>query len=146
MTNVHHLANRLITVVFSLWSVAWAQQAPPSRPFIDQISHIEFDVDRDGRATQTATYRQQVLQEGLVERFKVFGVSHSSSIETAEILEAYTLKPDGRRIPVPPGNYQRQANTGMGNAGPAFSDRTRVSVVFPDFSVGDATHIRYRIT
>lgn len=130
----------------TLLSVASAQQAASPRPFIDRISHIEFDVDRDGRATQTATYRQQVLQEGLLERFKVFSVSHSSSIETAEILEAYTLKPDGRRIAVPPGNYQHQANTGMGNAGPAFSDRTRVSVVFPDFSVGDAIHIRYRVT
>ncbi len=114
-------------------------------PVIDKIWHAHHEVDRDGRVTQTIDARYQVLQQGFIERAKVYTFSYSTSIQTGEVLEAYTLKADGRRIPVPPGNFQRRVNEGRQGDAPAFSDDTSLSVVFPDFAVGDAVHIRYRI-
>jgi transglutaminase-like putative cysteine protease len=115
-------------------------------PYVEKIWHGEYDVDKDGRVTQTVVARYQVLQESLLERSKVYSISFSTSIQTGEVLEAYTLKKDGRQVPVPPGNFQKQTNDGRAGAGPAFSDQTRLSVVFPDFAVGDSVHIRYRLT
>jgi hypothetical protein len=55
-------------------------------------------------------------------------LSFSTSIQTGEVLEAYTLKKDGRQVAVPAGNYQTEVDDGRRGAGPMFSDRTRISV------------------
>lgn len=126
--------------------VAYAQApAPADQPTIVKVWHGDYDVDREGRVTETVTHSYQVFQEKLLEGSKVYAISFSSSIQTGEFLEAYTLKKDGSRVPAPASNYQTQTNNGRGNAGPAFSDRTRLSVVLPDFTAGDTVHVRYRI-
>jgi len=61
------------------------------------------------------------------------------------MVEAYTLKQDGRRIEAPSGNYQTQVNDGRNGGAPLLSDRTRISVVFPDLAVGDSVGLTYRI-
>ena len=75
----------------------------------------------------------------------MYTISYSASIQKGEVLEAYTLKKDGRQIPVPEGNYQVHTNDGRDKASPMFSDLASVSVVFPDMAVGDMVHIRYRV-
>lgn len=141
-------ASRLLAAAF----LACAAFVPTVRaqdkaehPYIDKLSHAVYDVGSDGRVTETITYRFQVLQESLLERSKMFTVSYSTSIQTGEILEAYTLKKDGRQVPVPAGNYQVRTNEGRNKAGPMFSDRASVSVVLPDLAVGDSVHVRYRV-
>ena len=76
-------------------------QDKAERPFVDKLWHAQYDVDKDGRTTRTVVARYQVLQEALLERSKVYSISFSTSIETGEVLEAYTLKADGRQIAVP---------------------------------------------
>lgn len=113
-------------------------------PYVSKLAHVSYDVAKDGRSVQEVTSRVQVLQPSALEMLKSYSFSFSTSIQTGEVLEAYTLKKGGRKIPVPAGNYQRQTNEGRGKAGPFFSDRTTISVVFPELAVGDAVHIRYR--
>jgi transglutaminase-like putative cysteine protease len=115
-------------------------------PYIEKAWHGTYDVDGDGRVTLTVMSRYQILQESVLEKMKVNSFSYSTSVQSGEVLEAYTLKKDGSQVPVPPGNYQRQTNDGLKGAGPMFSDFTRVSVVYPDLAVGDTVHIRYRTT
>ncbi len=112
---------------------------------VEKQWHTTYDVQADGRSTRETVHRVQVLKAESLESMKVYGISFSTSIETGEVLEAYTLKKNGRKVPVPSNNYQRQVNEGRRGAGPAFSDHTRLSVVFPDLAVGDTVHIRYRI-
>lgn len=114
-------------------------------PYVAKISHATYDVDRDGRTVQDVVHRVQVRQPRAVENGKNFSISFSTSIQSGEVLEAYTLKQDGRKVPVPAGNYQRTTNEGRNQAGPFYSDRTTISVVFPDLAVGDATHVHYRL-
>jgi transglutaminase-like putative cysteine protease len=114
-------------------------------PVIEKLWHATYDVEKDGRVTETVETRFQVLQQNMLERMKVYTISYSTSIQTGEMLEAYTLKKDGRQIAVPAGNYQVRTSDGRGKAGPMFSDQTSVSVVFPDMEVGDTMHVKYRI-
>jgi hypothetical protein len=89
-----------------------------------------------------------VAHASALERMKSFSFSFNASVQTAQVLEAYTLKADGRRIAVPDGNYQTDANDGReGREGgkPVFSDRTRITVTFPDLAVGDSVGLRYRV-
>jgi transglutaminase-like putative cysteine protease len=113
---------------------------------VNKMSHLVYDVQKDGRTVLDVIQRTQVRGEGELGLLKTFSFSFSTSIQTGEVVEAYTLKPDGRRVAVPPGNYQRTTNEGRDRGGPFFSDRSMISVVFPELAVGDAIHVHYRTT
>jgi len=117
----------------------------PAVPSVLQQWHVTYDVARDGRASSTYVLRNQLVQPGALESLKTYSFSFSTGIQNGQVLEAYTLKPDGRRIEVPAGNYQTETHDGRNGGRPLFSDRTRVSVVFPDLAVGDAVGMTYRI-
>lgn len=117
----------------------------PAVPAVLKQWHVTYDVARDGRASTTYVARNQLLQPGALEGLKSFSFSFSTGIQAAQVLEAYTLKADGRRIEVPAGNYQTETNDGRNGGQPLFSDRTRVSLVFPDVAVGDTVGLSYRI-
>lgn len=120
--------------------------AQDKQPVVSKTWHLQYDIDAQGRATQTFSSRNEINHASALEDIKTFSFSFSTSIQSGEVLEAYTEKPDGRRIAVPPSNFQTTINQGRGNAGPMFSDRTSLSVVFPDLAVGDTVGIRYRVT
>lgn len=73
-------------------------------------------------------------------------VTYSTSIEQAEVIEAYTLKADGKRIDAPKSNYQVKVNRGKDNESPVFSDRTTLTVVFPEVEVGDTVVFSYKLS
>lgn len=88
----------------------------------------------------------QALTENAAREIKEYEFSYSTSIEKVDVLEAYTLKSDGRKIDVPKDNYQVNINRGKGDGGPVFSDRTRVTVVFPEMESGDSLVIALKRT
>ena len=136
----------VVLTAFALCAPAAGQGTEDSgAPSISKHWRAVYDVDADGRVEETISSRDQVVHESGIERLKVASISFSTSIQTGEVLEAYTLKKDGRQIPVPAGNYQTEVNDGRRGAGPVFSDRTRISVVFPDLAVGDTVHLAYRL-
>lgn len=130
-----------------LASVARAQNAADNdAPVVAKTWHASYAVDADGRMTETVTSIYLVAKEAALENMKVFSFSFSTGIQNGEFLEAYTLKKDGRRIDAPASNYQTEVNDGRGGASPMFSDRTRLSVVYPDLAAGDSVGMRYRVT
>ncbi len=130
----------------SLSGLAWSQtDTENTQPIISKRWHADYRVDRDGRHDETITMQLGVVHESGLEQVKTYSFSYSTSIQTGEVLEAYTLKKDGRKLPVPADNYQTEVNDGRRGARPMFSDRTRISVVFPEVAVGDTVGIRYRI-
>lgn len=110
-----------------------------------EMYHVTYRLNEDFTDTAEFEFQGRVLEESALDDMKQLTVSFSASVQKLDILEAYTLKADGRRLPVPAGNYQGNANTGK-DAGPVFSDYATLGLVFPDLEVGDATHVRYRIT
>lgn len=114
------------------------------------VEHLRLDVayviQADGTYTETREQAIRVLKPEALEIFKDRTIDYSTSIQKADVLEAYTLKPDGRRIPVPKSNYQVQTSGGQGDGGPVFSDRSSMTVVFPELAVGDTTVFKYRLT
>jgi transglutaminase-like putative cysteine protease len=76
---------------------------------------------------------------------KQAAVTYSTSVQKAEIVEAYTRKADGRRIDVSKDSYQLQVASGRDKAAPVYSDNTTLSVVFPEVAVGDLVVFSYRI-
>ena len=108
--------------------------------------HAGFVVNADGTATETHEWTRTVLKEAALEGSKRASIGHSTSAQKAEVLAAYTLKADGRRIDVPKDNFQLEVNSGKGKDSPMFSDWTTLTVVFPDLAVGDTVALSYRLT
>ena len=108
--------------------------------------YAHYYLNADGSHVETHDWATTLLQERAVEGSKRASVTYSTSIQKAEVLHAYTLKADGRRIEVPKSNYQVEVNSGKDKDAPVFSDYTTLTVVFPDVAVGDSVAFAYKLT
>lgn len=105
---------------------------------------VRYDVNADGTYEQVTSYTRTVLKESALDDARGASFSYSTSVEQGEVVEAWTQKASGQRLPVPASNYQLHTAGGRGEGGPFFSDRSSVSVVFPDVAVGDQVHLTWR--
>jgi transglutaminase-like putative cysteine protease len=103
-------------------------------------------INQDGTAIESYEWSKTILKEAALERSKRASIGYSTSAQKAEVVAAYTLKVDGRRIDVPKDNYQVEVNSGKGKDSPVYSDWTTLTVVFPDVSVGDSVVFSYKVT
>ena len=133
-------------VAASVLAHAASAQAAEERPLQVEHEHVDYVVDADGRYVETRETATKVLKEAALEAAKTASVGYSTSIQKAEVVTAYTLKADGRKVVVPPGNYQVQSAAGHEGDSPVYSDNTTLTVVFPDLAVGDTTVFAYRLT
>jgi len=105
----------------------------------------------------TLTVRPDFSSEKLIKaRIKVLGEAAVSGVgqqslnfhesqQRLEVLEAYTEKADGRRIPVEPANiFTRDAATGVALV--LARDFKSTTIIFPDIAVGDTLVFSYRLT
>jgi len=121
---------------------AASAEQPPAR--LERVN-FTYTVQPNGAYVEQRESALKVLREDAVERAKYESIDYSASLQTLEVIEAYTLKSDGRRIAVPKSNYQVQTNDGRGDGGPAFSDIATTQLVFPDVAVGDTVVLNYRL-
>ncbi|RDZ28649.1 DUF3857 domain-containing transglutaminase family protein [Lysobacter silvisoli] len=121
-------------------------EAAPEQPLRTERRYIDYTVQPDGRYTEQREVAYKVLDPRAIEYAKRESISYSASIQELKVLEAYTLKSDGRRIAVPESNYQVETNDGREGGQPAFSDVATTSLVFPDVAVGDTVVLSYRLT
>ncbi|HTS84170.1 MAG TPA: DUF3857 and transglutaminase domain-containing protein [Usitatibacter sp.] len=138
-----------VSVLFSaaLASSAWSAPKSDLVELSTRIQRYSIDYTVNADGTDTVVYEKaiKILKQKAVEPLKRASVSYSTSAERGEILAAYTLKPDGRRIEVPRNNYQLEINKGRESDAPAFSDNTELSVIFPDVAVDDVVVLKYSI-
>jgi transglutaminase-like putative cysteine protease len=112
-------------------------KAVPDEGFKYTKMHIDDAVKEDGTEEIRSTVSMTVLREDAVEYLKQYEIGYSTSAEKVEVVEAYTQKPDGRRIDASRDGFQITASGGRHGAAPAFSDETTLTIVFPDVEVGD---------
>lgn len=68
---------------------------------------------------------------------------YNRTMEALEILEAYTRKPDGRKVPVSAEQIKEQQEPASANA-PMFFDSLVKVVIFPEVAVGDRLVLSYK--
>src|SRR5271163_961148 len=73
------------------------------------------------------------------------GLPYNSSYQGAEVLEAYTLKADGTKIPVDVSAVYDQLPPGAAGV-PMFTDTHVKEIVFPQVSAGDTVIYTARLT
>lgn len=125
---------------------AIAQEAP-SDLARRQLQYLEqHRIELDGSTVSTYRSSVKVLAQTAIDDVKQASLSVSRSAQQLQVLEAYTLKPSGRRIDVPRSSWQVRKDSGRPGQSPIFSDYDSTTLVYPDLSVGDTVVLAYRIT
>lgn len=119
----------------------------------EEEGHLRFLTYRaDYQVNADATY--SVVQEisfrlftevALVSSGKM-PITFNSHTESAEILEAFTLKKDGRRIDVGTDGIQIQQGQLASGYGISQADQRTLMITFPQLEVGDAVSYTYRLS
>ena len=119
-----------------LLAAAASPAAATDTPAYTTAVDARMIIGADLTATLESTVRQKVLKESAIRMLGQQSLSFAESINSIEIVEAYTQKADGRRLPLDPANIlTRDAATGL-NA--VFQRDAKVTtLIFPDVGVGD---------
>lgn len=125
----------------TLPSAVVAAAAGTERAMRTELYTEHHVVAEDG--SEVSTYRIVMRLKGAeaIDNVRKADFRHSAGTQRFELVGAFTLKADGRKIKVPQSNVQQRAATTT----PLFSDLMETTLVFPDLQVGDAAEVTYRI-
>jgi len=120
-------------IIFGLLMASFQSWAAPTLK--------SFDAAYDIRPDYTYTVRTKIAQvatsrEDLDELTRLAAQSYSKGREEVRLVEAYTLKSDGTKLPVRPDQVFRQARQASSGV-PIFDDTEVPQVAFPNVGVGD---------
>jgi transglutaminase-like putative cysteine protease len=137
---------RLAAVLFLLFALVGnsvASRDTGTDPALVVDKYIQhFVVETDGSYTLTVDNAKTIAQQRAVQGHSQYYISYNKTLDEVLAVDAYTQKPDGRRVVVQPGQIRDQQETASTDA-PMFQD-TRVKVViFPEVEVGDRLVVRY---
>jgi transglutaminase-like putative cysteine protease len=110
---------------------AWAQAQ-----LVIRQTKVDIDVHADGSTVQIAHVAVRATNDAAAQRIAQHPIVFSSSREELTVVEAYTQKPDGTRIPVDAGAIHAQLVPGSPNL-TLFNDQERKVIVFPSASAQD---------
>jgi transglutaminase-like putative cysteine protease len=126
-----------LAVVFaSCAGSARGQTASTAPPIAIKLSTDEMSVDSNGLFTQTSHLEITPSNDAAAKSLAQQSFAFSEQLEELDISEAYTLKSDGRKLPVDPSQIFVQAPRNAAQA-PMFSDQKSKVVVFPDVAAND---------
>ena len=106
-----------------------AAPAEPPASVRSAISNIV--VEEDGTAVQTMEVKLALNNDAAARREGQQALPYTEGLERVELVEGYTLKADGRRLPVLPDAIRTQLMPGIPSL-PAYSDRKQVIAPFPE--------------
>jgi transglutaminase-like putative cysteine protease len=106
--------------------------------------HDEYVVDADGSYVETMEVRETPLTRSAVEDMGQVDLSYSQNLAELDVLEAYVMKRDGRRIDVPKDAMKLQDDAASDGA-PMFTDEKHRIIIFPQLEPEDSIVYKVRI-
>jgi hypothetical protein len=112
----------------------------PSLTFLKEVHN--FHISADGTSTELAESSIRIETANAVRRFGERKITYSGAHETVEVLEAYTLQPDGTKVPLEPDQIRTQ-DVGNGSGG-IYSDEKEKLLIYPKVQVGSVLYYKYK--
>jgi Domain of Unknown Function with PDB structure (DUF3857)/Transglutaminase-like superfamily len=125
-------AMRLIMFLLFLPSLAWAAYVPP---YTIVNYAFDFDVRVDGSYTRTMERMTRIDTPQGIDQYGQAKIYYDSKRNKLDLIDAYTLKPNGQKVSVSPERIKRlSAHTN--EVAPYFSDEMMMVIIFPQVEVG----------
>lgn len=112
----------------------------PRMTFVKEVHN--FHVSADGTNTEMVETAVRIETADAVRRIGERKIYYSGAHETVDILEAYTLQPDGSKVPLDPDQIRTQ-DAGNGSGG-IYSDEKVKLLIYPKVQVGSVLHYKYK--
>src|SRR5262245_8824091 len=106
--------------------------------------HDEYVVEADGSYVEIMEVRETPLTRSAVEDMDQVDLSFSQNLAELDVLEAYVMKSDGRRIDVPKEAMKLQDDAASDGA-PMFTDEKHRIIIFPQLEPEDSIVYKVRI-
>jgi len=133
-----------VVALFALALLFVLAEGQPAVDFEVVRYRAHYAVNADGTFAATIEQVERALTPNGVQQVGQASMIYSQSMQSLEVVEAYTQKADGSKIPVPKDKIFVQAPPETQDA-PTFSDDKVVKVVFPQVAVGDEVHVTWRL-
>ncbi len=119
---------------------AWAEYKPSVS---EELTKETITVNANGSSVSVYENITLIETQSGVEDDSQQDIEYNSKTETLQILEAYTLQTDGKKIKVPKDGIRTTGDTASGGS-PKFSETRHKVVIYPDVKVGSRLYIKYR--
>ena len=129
--------NWALTVLLCMGTAALAQYKPS---YTVVKSNSKYEVNRDASYTQYLEEQSRVDTPQGVRLLGERKISYNSTLEDVEVLEAYTIQPDGTRIVVPLDKIRTQDE--VEDDGAIYSDSKSKVIIYPKLEVGSQVYYR----
>jgi transglutaminase-like putative cysteine protease len=103
-----------------------------------------YVVAADGSFTQTVDHAKTIVQQRALQTHGQYYISYNRTLDEVGPIEAFTRKPDGRRVPVLPEHIKDQQEAASADA-PMFQDTRMKIIVFPELETGDQLVVHYSV-
>jgi hypothetical protein len=118
-------------------AVAFAQYKPS---YTVVKSYTRFEVNKDASYTQFLEEQDRVDTPQGIRMLGERKITYNSTLEDVEVLEAYTIQPDGTRINVSLDKIRTQDETA--DDGASYSDSKSKVIIYPKLEVGSQVYYR----
>ena len=132
---------KLILLIIFLYSPYAHAEYKPS--ISDELTKETITVNANGSSVIVYENITLIETQSGVEDDSQQDLEYNSKTETLQILEAYTLQTDGKKIQVPKDGIRTTGDTASGGS-PKFSETRHKVVIYPDVKVGSRLYIKYR--
>lgn len=122
------------------WARARDTGTDPSVVIDRSIQH--YVVEPSGAYRLTVETAKTIVEQRAVQVHGQYTILYNQTLDAVLSVEAWTQKPDGRRVPVLPGGLKDQQEAASLDA-PMFQDTRLKIVVFPEVAVGDQLVVKY---
>lgn len=133
-----------LLLMMSSWCYAADEDISGAAYKVDRYI-IGYTVNDDGTYVENREITRTVLNKKALSTLKQMVIYYTSTVQKAEVLEAYTRKPDGRRIDVPKSNFQTELSAAKNRDAQATSERAKLTIAFPEVDVADTLVVSYRL-
>ena len=110
---------------------AWAAD---DRPLQVERESTRFVLNADGSFVATLETVHLINEERAIKAWAQRSMSYNRTLETLEVVQAYTQKPDGRKVQVKADQIKEQQERASADA-PMFQDTLLKVVIFPEVAV-----------
>ena len=100
-------------------------------------------INADGSFVVTRATVLLINEERAIKEQAQTSLSYNRTLETLDVVEAFTQKPDGRKVPVKPEQIKEQQEL-VSSQAPMFQDSRVKVVIFPEVAVGDRLILQYK--
>lgn len=134
-----------LVVAVGVFATAQAKDDAADRSVTIEKNTQHYVINADGSYVLEADKVVLINEERAIRRTAQQGFGYNRSLDTLEIVEAFTQKPDGRKVVVSAQQIKEQQERASAGA-PMFQDSRIKVVIFPEVAVGDRLSLRYKRT